>query len=448
MGKIKKPGKEADASDELNLVYGVDPNSIYVSETSGKQEINSIAFNIANPHQTAQICFVNPDNLKPTDDLPSYGEPYEKYNLSWFYIWFPWGSGKGNFTTSEAGENITVSPAPDNLEWYCVKKSSNSIGTYWTLFPKKATVIDPMESIAFIIDNIVSLTPDGMSLMYIESHKIPGFDSAKESQTIWKKKKVVELAIRSFYFEPETIAKGAKTTLQWETVGSKSCVINPGNMDVALSGQMDLHPDEDKIYTLKASDEAKSCRANAQIYIGSVSIESFEAVPANVEKKGDSVALKWKTSYASTCAIDQGIGTVEDVGSRVLCPEKPIKYTITCNGKNGPVQKTVQIETMWARINKFNYKITKEQDGWDPKSGNIWVINHSFVEWDTSYLKSCSIIEKSTGKILSNQANGKIEVSNAQAVYQLIGIPSSESMDKIVSEIEKKWCPDREWLDD
>ena len=190
MDKVKKIGTEG-ANGIFDLVYGLQPNSIYVSETVGKPEINSITFNIANPQQETQIHFVNADNLKPTDDLPSYGEPYDKYNnLSWFYIWFPWGSGKGNFATSEAGENITVTPVPDNDEWYCVKKSSKSIGTYWILLPKKNKVIDPMESIAFVIDKIVSLTPDGMSYMYIENHKIPGFDDAKITQTIWKKRKL------------------------------------------------------------------------------------------------------------------------------------------------------------------------------------------------------------------------------------------------------------------
>lgn len=128
MDIIKKPGKEADATDELDLVYGIDPNSIYISESAGTQEINSIAFNIANPHQTAQVRFDNPDNLKPTDDLPSYGESYDKYNLSWFFIWFPWGSGKGNFATGEAGDNITVSPASDNYEWFCVNLNFAHLG--------------------------------------------------------------------------------------------------------------------------------------------------------------------------------------------------------------------------------------------------------------------------------------------------------------------------------
>jgi hypothetical protein len=442
MDIIKKPGKEAD---ELDLVYGIDPNLIYISEAVGKQEINSITIDIANPMQTAQVDFLNPDNLKPTDDLPSYGESYDKYNLSWLFIWFPWGSGKGNFAKGEAGENITVSPASDNYDWNCVKKSSESIGTYWSLFPKKSTVIDPMESISFLIGNIVSLTPEGMSYIYIERHKIPGFGDGKVQQPIWKKKKVVELAIHSFYFDPGTIAKGAKAALKWETAGAKSCVINPGNINVALSGQMELYPDEDKTYILRASDGEKSCQANAQIFIGNASIESFEAVPAKVEKKGDSFTLKWKTLYASACTIDNEIGTVEDVGSRILYPTNPIKYTITCNGKNGPIQKTVEIETMWARVNKFDYDIVSEYDSRTSASTGLdCYFYHSVINWDTSHLESCKIIEKMTGKILSDQAKGSISVSNEEAVYQLIGVPCSKSEYNIVLEIVKKGCADQD----
>lgn len=433
MDMIKNSEKKADATDELDLVYGIDPNSIYISETAGTQEINSIAFNIANPHQTAQV-FDNPDNLKPTDDLPSYGESYDKYNLSLFFIWFPWGSGKGNFATSEAGDNITVSPASDNYEWFCVKKSNKSIGTYWTLFPKKSTVIDPMQSIAFIIENIVSLTPEGMSYMYVESHKIPGFSDARVSQTIWKKKKVVELAINSFYFDPGTIAKGANATLKWETVGSKSCVINPGNINVALSGQMELYPDEDKTYILRANDGEKSCQANAQIYIGDVSIESFEAVPANVEKRGDSFTLKWKTLYASNCAIDNGIGIVEDVGSHIIYPENPVKYTITCNGKNGPVQKTVEIETMWERVDWFGSLIECRQVYGE--NGGQFTNFYSHIQWYTSHFKILRLQKENTEEVLSCDLGGDIEVPNAEATYLLVG-------EYTALRLLKKGCPDR-----
>lgn len=427
MDIIKKSGEEAAASNALDLVYGIDPNSIYISETAGKQVINSITLNIGNPMQTAQVNFLNPNNLKPTDDLPSYGESYDKCNLSWFFIWFPWGSKEGSFATSEAGENITVSPASD--QWHCVKKSHKLIGTYWTLFPKKSIAIDPMESIAFIIDNIVSLTSDGMSWMYIENHEIPGFEDKISLRNISKK----NLTIHSFNFNPEIIAKGAKTTLKWETVGSKSCIINPGNMDVASSGQMDLYPDEDKTYTLKASDEAKSCQANAQIYIASVSIDSFEAVPANVENKGDSVTLKWKTLYASNCAIDNGIGIVEDVGSRIIYPDNPVKYTLTCNGKNGPVQKTVEIETMWERVNIFGYSIWKSEC---MDVNGKWIENHSYIQWDTDNFKYFQLQKDITEEVLSRDPKGMIEVPNTETVYLLVG-------EHTVRKLTKTGCSDR-----
>ena len=419
MDLIKNSGKEADAADELDLIYGIVPERIYISEAAGKQEINSIKLNIGNTMQTqtAQVNFLNPDNLKPTDDLPSYGEPYDKYNLSWFFIWFPWGSEKGSFATSEAGENITVSPASDNYEWHIVKKSSKSIGTYWTLFPKKSTVMDPMDSIAFIINNIVSLTPDGMSWIYIENHKIPGFENHIREEIILKK----NLTIRSFKFDPEKIAKGAKTTLKWETVGSISCVINPGDIDVPSSGQMELYPDEDKTYTLKASDETtKSCKANAKINIGNVKVDFFKADPECIIANGEKVTLKWKTSFASTCTIDQGIGQVEEEGSRVIYIKDPIKYTITCNGKNGPVEETAKIGTREFIVNEFTSKTTQENDG---RGG---IIYHYYIVWDIgNYLKSCKLIEISTGKIISYQQKGTKEI-NPKEVYQLVGQTCSD----------------------
>ena len=83
-----------------------------------------------------------------------------------------------------------------------------------------------------------------------------------------EEKKIIELGINSFSFDPGTIAKGGKTTLHWETVGSKSCAINPGNMNVALSGQMDIYSEDCAKYTLRQVMMKKSCTESAEIFIG------------------------------------------------------------------------------------------------------------------------------------------------------------------------------------
>ncbi len=175
------------SNQSLPLIYNIGPKSIFITEDVNNPYSNKLTFSIANPIQSSTyVKVINPDMLTPKDKLPEMDEQYEDYNLSWFYIWFPWGTGKGDIASTDAGANISVSPAADNREWHCVKKSNEKVGTYWTLFPKKDTVIDPQESVDFIINNIISETDAGLSFMYIQNHNIPGFNDAEVNLKIMK----------------------------------------------------------------------------------------------------------------------------------------------------------------------------------------------------------------------------------------------------------------------
>lgn len=270
---------------KLNLVYGIDPDSIIITESSQKLELNKLSLNITNPQQK-QCQLINTNELTPADDLPSYGGSYSDYKLSWFYIWFPWGEGKGDFATSETGGNITVSPATDNDNWYCVKKSDPNIGTYWVLFPKKDTVLDPQESVAFTISNILSQTEPGLSYMYIENHKIPGYDDDKVTNEIWKYQRVT---VDSFDISPNPSALvDGKATVQitWEAKHYTSLTLMPFYKDVTnlLSYSVDLDKTTD--ITLVVTGKGQNNTAYKTVSANVLpSINSFEVIPNSIYYK-------------------------------------------------------------------------------------------------------------------------------------------------------------------
>ena len=57
-------------------------------------------------------------------------------------------------------------------------------------------------------------------------------------------------------------------------------------------------------------------------------ITSFTATPETIAK-GDSSILEWKTSNATSVSINQGIGTVNKSGTKLVYPDSTITYTLT-----------------------------------------------------------------------------------------------------------------------
>lgn len=71
-------------------------------------------------------------------------------------------------------------------------------------------------------------------------------------------------------------------------------------------------------------------------------INSFSANPASVSE-GDSVTLSWDVSNASSVSIDNGVGNVEPVGSRILTLEEQGTYTYTLTAWNGSKTATASV---------------------------------------------------------------------------------------------------------
>lgn len=149
----------------------------------------------------------------------------------------------------------------------------------------------------------------------------------------------------SFSANPITIAAGQSSTLQWHVPGASSVVIDPGIGKVAESGTMTVIPGKTQTYTLTASISAGSRSLSTTVIVTSgvlPVINSFIANPVNISI-GQASILKWNVTGANSVSIDQGIGTVDMVGTKPVTPGATTTYTLTATNESGSVDATATV---------------------------------------------------------------------------------------------------------
>ena len=280
----------------LTLIYGMDPASVFVTENPESPEINNLDLNIANPEQAPPRKLININRLTPEDDLPSMDESEKDYQLSWFFVWFPWGSGKGDMATANAGNNIAVSPAPDNQNWYCKKKTSDKIGTYWILFPREDMVLAPQESVSFLITNLISATVPGMSYIYIQNKGILDYEDESRNERIWKYERV---SISSLTAIPDPAVYkdgGAEVQIQWKADNFTSLMLVPFYQDVTKAKSYGAQLKKTEIITLVATGKGEENTATKSVTAAVLpSVNSFSGIPDAVFYKDfpHDIRLNW-----------------------------------------------------------------------------------------------------------------------------------------------------------
>ena len=75
------------------------------------------------------------------------------------------------------------------------------------------------------------------------------------------------------------------------------------------------------------------------------SIISFTAEPSRIER-GQSSTLRWSVSNATDITIDQGVGPVQQNGSRTVYPSSSTTYTLVANGPGGSDTRSVTVEVV------------------------------------------------------------------------------------------------------
>ena len=152
--------------------------------------------------------------------------------------------------------------------------------------------------------------------------------------------------INSFTAIPATINPGDSATLQWNVSGATTVSIDHNVGGIALIGSHFVSPTATTTYTLTATNGAGSKTSTAKVTVtqpNKPTITSFTASPAAVSS-GGSTTLSWIVSGATSISIDQGVGNVTSLTSKVVSPiNQATTFTLTATNTVGSTNATVTV---------------------------------------------------------------------------------------------------------
>jgi hypothetical protein len=152
---------------------------------------------------------------------------------------------------------------------------------------------------------------------------------------------------------PLTVGLGGSSVLIWKILYADpgTCRLDPGNIEIDPEGQKLVALKQSTTYAVSARGGTSSDYKQVTISVVPPVIHSFSATtPA---KPGDPVTLTWKTDYAESVIIDQGVGGVDPSGSTVVSNVNQTTYTLTCFGLGEPVTARVTVPGHSVRILAF-----------------------------------------------------------------------------------------------
>ena len=142
--------------------------------------------------------------------------------------------------------------------------------------------------------------------------------------------------VSSFDAGASTITPGQEATLHWDVAGASSVSISPGIGTVSSNGSRKVSPETTATYTLIANNMSGSVRKSVTITVIAAppSIDKF-AFNADSIFTGQSAALSWSVTGATSVSINPGIGTVSSTGTQSVSPSLTTTYTLTASNSAG-----------------------------------------------------------------------------------------------------------------
>lgn len=139
---------------------------------------------------------------------------------------------------------------------------------------------------------------------------------------------------------------GSKTVrVSWASKNAHSVAVDNLNGPFELTGYRDITVDNTTTFTTSAfNEDGKSDvrTININIYYPPLPTAILNTSP-NTITSGDSSTLSWNTTNADTVTINNGIGTVDATGTRVVSPLSTTVYTLTAANVSG---STIQSNTL------------------------------------------------------------------------------------------------------
>jgi uncharacterized lipoprotein NlpE involved in copper resistance len=139
---------------------------------------------------------------------------------------------------------------------------------------------------------------------------------------------------------PAVINSGASAALIWNVSGANSVSIDQGIGTVPPSGNKLVSPTDITTYTITASGLAGTVTKSVVLSVNAPIVAIFNVDPSTITV-GQLTSLHWDVTGATSVTIDQGIGNVPPVGSKVVYPYYTTTYTLTASSSCCSVSKAL-----------------------------------------------------------------------------------------------------------
>jgi len=139
---------------------------------------------------------------------------------------------------------------------------------------------------------------------------------------------------------PSTIVSGGSSTLSWVTTDATSLTIDQsiGGVTPVANGSRSINPLTNTTYTGTVTGPSGTATCSTTIVVTPPPAPTcaISGTPASISD-GNSAALSWTTTNATSLSIDQSVGTVTPVasGSTNVSPTTTTTYTGTVTGPGG-----------------------------------------------------------------------------------------------------------------
>lgn len=202
------------------------------------------------------------------------------------------------------------------------------------------------------------------------------------------KRSAIPPPVVTFSADPQSITLGESSTITWTITNADIATIDQEIGSVDLNGSLVVSPIQTTTYTIEATGLGGTITKSATVTVYLPPTVTISANPETIQD-GKSSTLTWSSTKADSVSIDQGIGSVDLIGTTTVSPTETTTYTIAATGPGGTATDSAVVAVI-ALPDDLNHGLdTDEQQGGGGLVGEtIRILNGNMVGYRTDLLFS------------------------------------------------------------
>lgn len=147
---------------------------------------------------------------------------------------------------------------------------------------------------------------------------------------------------------PENILLGQSSTLSWTTENASRVSIDQGIGTISKNGSRTVSPKATTTYAITATGPGGTATDRITVNVIDPSAPPTVTLTASADiiYSGGSTTLTWKSTNATSCVIEPGVGDVTVNSSVRVSPTKTTTYTVTATGPKSTTSAKVTVTVL------------------------------------------------------------------------------------------------------